>query len=773
MPGSGGTPISSPRQPAEPVHPGGTNVEHILLLLRQATGVDFAKYKANTIGRRIARRMLLQRTERLEQYVSSLQDNPAEVEALYQDLLIGVTGFFRNPDAFEALKKSIFRELTKHRSADEPLRVWVCGCSTGEEAYSIAMAFLEFAEALPTRVSIQVFATDINERAIGQARRGRYPKTVAHDLSPERLRRFFAETDGGYLIGRPVRDLCVFAKHNVLSDPPFSRIDLISCRNLLIYLEPVLQKQIVPLLHYALRPTGFLWLGASEGVGAFSNLFAPLDKKHRMYSKKPAPAQPTLDIAAGGPPTSLATVGKRTNIVGEGLRSSFDPQEEADRLILARYAPAAVVINAELEILQARGDTSQYLQLPPGKATLNVLHLARADFSGVLRMAIHQAMNQQVPVRKEGLPTASPGQSGALNLEVVPLTGTSPQQRYFLVLFLPTAPPAAQDSSVTTQAVGRAASSRRGAKDREIVRLRQELAATEVQDQQGRWYQLQVRPYRTLDNKIDGAVVVLFDIDLLKQSWQRIEDAREAAEAAVRLRDEFLSIAAHELRTPLTTLSAHSQIALRRLQRDGDLDREELLQSLEAVRHQTDGLALLITRLMDVSRIESGRLPLELEQADLTALVESVAARARVRTSRHAISVKAPRSVRALFDPLRLEQVLTNLLDNAIKYGAEDGPIELVLSKPARGRVELAVRDHGAGIPPEKRGQIFERFYQADEGLHKGGMGLGLYVSRQIVELHGGRLLAEFPKDGGARFIVRLPTRIRRREAVGGTKALR
>lgn len=362
----------------------------------------------------------------------------------------------------------------------------------------------------------------------------------------------------------------------------------------------------------------------------------------------------------------------------------------------------------------------------------------------------------------------------------------------------------------------------------------------EVQDQQGRWYQLQVRPYRTLDNKIDGAVVVLFDIDVLKQSQQRIEDARdyaeaivetvpepllvldgnlcvrtasrsflkcfrvareetdgrfiyelgsgqwnipelrtlltdvlvkdrqvegfevrnhfpgigqktmllnarrldqeggrtqlillameditearlaeeersrllaseqaarETAEAAVRLRDEFLSIAAHELRTPLTTLSAHAQIALRRLQQDGDLDRERLLQSLEAVRHQTDGLARLITQLMDLSRIEAGMLPLELEQADLTALVENAAASARVRASRHAISVKAPRSLRALFDPLRLEQVLTNLLDNAIKYGAEDGPIELVLSKPARGRVELAVRDHGAGIPPEKRGR--------------------------------------------------------------------
>jgi excisionase family DNA binding protein len=238
--------------------------------------------------------------------------------------------------------------------------------------------------------------------------------------------------------------------------------------------------------------------------------------------------------------------------------------------------------------------------------------------------------------------------------------------------------------------------------------------------------------------------------------------AREEAEAAVRLRDEFLSIAAHELRTPLTTLSGHAQLVLRRLKRDGQLDAERVVPSLQAITGQADKLSRLLTQLLDISRLDAGKLTLEPQLADLATVVEQAVAGARTRSDRHAISLEAPPSVLAEVDPLRLEQVLVNLLDNAIKYSPNEGPIEVALSRPTHSTIELSVRDHGLGIPPEKRAHIFERFYQAHGNGYKSGMGLGLYISRQIVELHGGELAVEFPPDGGTRFVVRLPREIPR-----------
>ena len=263
------------------------------------TGVDFSLYKANTLRRRIRRRMILNKLDGLGEYAEYLRKNAAEVENLYQDILINVTSFFRDPEAFEVLKEKIFPRIVEHRAPDEPVRIWVVGCSTGEEAYSIAMAFSEFVSERAEHIPVQIFATDLNERSIESARAGLYSKNIAEDVSPERLRRFFTEAEGGYRIGKPLRDMCVFARQNVIADPPFSRMDLISCRNLLIYLEPVLQKQVLPMLHYALKPAGVLWLGHSETTGVASDLFEPEDKRHRFYARKPATGRPRIDYPIG------------------------------------------------------------------------------------------------------------------------------------------------------------------------------------------------------------------------------------------------------------------------------------------------------------------------------------------------------------------------------------------------------------------------------------------------------------------------------------------
>jgi len=275
---------SSSSRTAELVPDGDPQLKNILHLLQTANGVDFSDYKPATVKRRILRRMALHKVGELKQYVQFLRHHPAEAEALYEDMLIKVTSFFRDPDAFEALKAEVFPSILKHRSPEEPIRVWVPGCSTGEETYSQAIALLEFLGNRSADIPIQLFGTDLGQGGIEKARAGIYPDSIAADVSPERLRRFFLKVEGGYRINKTIRDMCVFARQNLLQDPPFSRIDVISCRNVLIYLGPVLQKRIMPIFHYALKPRGFVMLGGAEGIiGTASDLFELMDRKHKIY----------------------------------------------------------------------------------------------------------------------------------------------------------------------------------------------------------------------------------------------------------------------------------------------------------------------------------------------------------------------------------------------------------------------------------------------------------------------------------------------------------
>ena len=258
--------------------------DKILLLLRNHAGVDFALYKSNTVQRRIARRMLLSKHD-LPGYIKFLRGNKVEIATLFSDLLISVTSFFRNPEAFNVLKRVVFPELLKRRSAT-PIRVWVLGCSTGQEAYSVSMAFAELVEGMPRPPMLQIFATDLNEALLDKARAGLYPSNLVAGLSPERLRRFFLEEAGGYRVIKSLRAMVIFARQNLMTDPPFSRVDLICCRNLLIYLEPALQKKALAGFHYALKPDGFLFLGNSESVGELAGRFEPVDERHKIFAKK-------------------------------------------------------------------------------------------------------------------------------------------------------------------------------------------------------------------------------------------------------------------------------------------------------------------------------------------------------------------------------------------------------------------------------------------------------------------------------------------------------
>ena len=447
----------------------------ILQLLRQAAGLDFTKYKQTTLDRRISRRMALHKMEGLEEYARLLQTRPEEVEALCQDILINVTSFFRDPESFEALEATVLPGLFQERSQDEPIRVWVIGCSTGEEAYSLAILVQELTESTRRAVPVQVFATDVNPVCVEKARAGFYSKTIAQDVSPERLRRFFAEMDGKYRISKSVRDMCVFAEHDVLSDPPFSRMDLISCRNLLIYLEPVLQQKILPFLHYALNPNGFLWLGSSETTGASRDLFEPVDAKHRIYSKKLGARRLTLGMpigrkTSGGPASRLP----RREEFGEA-----ELYKEADRILGLKYVPPGVLVDADMDILQFRGDTGPFLAPAPGKAGLNLLKMAREGLLVPLRAALSSARNSRTRVRQESVRVKSNGGYRRIALEVIPFEGPRGAGVFYLVLF--EEPPSSDPSAPSDRAHARTldtASPESESLQIEVNRLTQELAAT-------------------------------------------------------------------------------------------------------------------------------------------------------------------------------------------------------------------------------------------------------------------------------------------------------
>jgi two-component system CheB/CheR fusion protein len=453
--------------------------DNILETVRRVTGVDFTRYKATSVNRRINRRMILHKIAGVQEYARFLRETPGEAEALYQDILIPVTRFFRDPEAFEALKATVLPKLFKDRSPGEPLRVWVLGCSTGQEAYSLAILFVEFAEATGSQLPIQVFATDLNAAGIDKARAGVYPPSITHDVSPERLRRFFSEVNGGYRISKTIRDLCVFARHNVLTDPPFSQIDLISCRNLLIYLEPALQQKVLPLLHYALKPAGFLFLGSSETIGSYRDLFEAADARHKSYAKKPSARRMTFGQAArsrqgrgrlgGGPdPSEPARADAQTP---QGVQAV---QKEADRILLARYVPPSVLVDTDLEILQFRGDTGPYLAPAPGKASLNLLRMARPELAVTLRAAVNKARKEAAPVREEGFRVEIQGETREVHLEVIPVKASPAGEKGgFLVLFEAPSP------ATLPGKTGRVRKPRAGkeATEGEIDRLTQELAA--------------------------------------------------------------------------------------------------------------------------------------------------------------------------------------------------------------------------------------------------------------------------------------------------------
>jgi two-component system, chemotaxis family, CheB/CheR fusion protein len=457
-------------------------LKRILEILRSSTGSDFSLYRSSTILRRIRRRMAFQKTKQLGEYAAFLGTHPDEVKALRQDMLIHVTSFFRDASAFELLKKKVFARLLRERLPEDPIRVWVPGCATGEEVYSLAICLLEARKAKSENVSFQMFGTDISEESLAKARKGIYAAAELQHVSPKRLRQFFTHEGGIYKVKKEIRERCLFAKQDILQDTPFSRLDLISCRNLLIYLTPAAQSRIIPLFHYALRPGGYLLLGKAESITGHSAIFATVNRVHRLYTKKAVPSRINLFREGSAVLDSTEPIATRLSTIR--ANSPAAPRPEA--ILLARHGPPAILVNSNLEILRFSGQLSPYLDPATGEASLNLLKLARPDLVWEIRSTIQKSQKSGRPFRVAGILLDHLPESQSLTLEVIPVPGTITTEKSFWVVFESVSPAV---SATSTEASGRvlprsrdSAASRHRAR-RELhraARLERELAQTKA-----------------------------------------------------------------------------------------------------------------------------------------------------------------------------------------------------------------------------------------------------------------------------------------------------
>ena len=448
-----------------------TGLAAVFSMLKNTFNVDFSHYKETVVNRRVSRRMVINNVEKMAQYVEYLRTHPNELEALYNDMLIGVTSFFREPETFEALKETVFPELSKNRTSKDPIRIWIPGCSTGEEAYSFAIAIQEYLDENSVNLQVQIFGTDVNEKNIDKARQGIYPKTIESDIKENRLKRFFIFNNGNFQITKAIRDICVFAKQDIIADPPFSNLDLVSCRNMLIYFDEYLHERVVHTLHYALKLGGFLVLGSSESIGQFTSFFEPLSKRGVIYVKKRA--QPSITFGLQPSYAYLKPKGEK-NVEKKDALSVL--RDEVDRLLITEYVPAALLVNNELDVLIFRGNVTHYVSPESGLASLNLAKIIRKELRPEITSVIYRARKEKKTVKENAVQFEYAGEQKTINIQVIPLHVKQYEEPFFLLLFEDVSSAAnllRQNMELTYSSEGQ-----KNARDRQNRELREELDST-------------------------------------------------------------------------------------------------------------------------------------------------------------------------------------------------------------------------------------------------------------------------------------------------------
>ncbi|HEY2779270.1 MAG TPA: CheR family methyltransferase [Steroidobacteraceae bacterium] len=759
----------------------------ICAVLRAQLGHDFSGYRDKTFLRRVQRRMQVLDLTTLEDYIVRLRSNREEVDLLFRDLLIRVTSFFRDQATFEILETKIIPLLFAGKEADSTVRIWVPGCATGEEAYSLAILMREHMDRLGGVPKVQIFATDIDSAAIATARAGRYPPVLLEGLLPERRQRFFIDTLDSSVVSKEIRDLCTFSTHNLVRDPPFSRMDMVSCRNLLIYMDTALQAAVLPAFHYSLAHGGILLLGASESAAQHGDLFEALDKTSRIFRKRDVKSPPlhlrlpeSGTLAAQNPrkPVDRAAVaGAAAHPLSlQGLKVAApvkSPVAGAGRLnewIGALFPQAQRLARSENDLsntqeeLQSLSEEHQ-TALEELRSTNEELHSVNEEM---------QSTNEELETSKEELQSLNE-ELHTVNLRLTEKVDELAQANSDLRNLFESTEVATifLDRHLIirsfTPAIGALYNlipSDAGRPLTDIVsRLDYDSMAEDVthvleslqplERQIGRLdhtahYIMRILPYREPDSTVSGVLVTFVDVS-------SIVEAEAALREADLRKDVFLATLSHELRNPLAPIRTAA-----RLLEGARLAPEDLMRVQGIISRQVAHLSSLLDDLLDVSRITRGAFVLKRELVDIRGLIEEAveSAQPAIDAKRHTLLVQIPDSPVIMdVDPVRITQVVSNLLTNAAKYTPIGGTITLGSRREPEALI-IYIRDNGIGLAPEELTRIFNMFTRVDSKSDRpeGGLGIGLALAKGLVELHGGRIEARSAGLGlGSELLVSLP----------------
>ncbi len=865
--------------------PDGNALRGILSRLQTLTGHDFSRYKRPSLLRRIGRRVAVAKCSSLTEYHRYLRGHPAEATALMRELLITVTDFFRDPESFDALADRVIPSLFEGKSERDAVRVWVAGCASGEEAYTLAMLLHEYAATLERQVPIKIFATDIEETAIEAARAGVYSAVALQNVPVEYRERYFQAENGDFRISKELRDLVLFARHNVLQDPPFANLDLVSCRNLLIYLNADAQRTAFEVFHYALGDDGYLFLGASESPDASAGLFTTFDRGARIFRTNPSKPRhlPVSELSIHSFEGMPERMRRELPAAPE-----FSYARLHQQLLVARYAPASLLVDQGYRVLHVSTRASAYLKVPEGEPSYNVLDLVDPELRPTLRAALFQVLGKgETPDVQRVRLSGPPGR--LIDLRVRPVVGADTTQRLAQVVFedvasvAPARPKSVEGAKLeplverleeeldharaqlkATVEEYETATEELRASNEELLSMNEELQSTaeeletskeelqsmneelstvnqelnskvqeldevnsdlknllsstnigtlfldrglrlkrytkpatelfnlipsdvgrpiahvthmldyqgladdaaqvlsdltpverETRSEDGHWFIVRLRPYRTMRDQIDGVVVTFVDITQRRAEEQAVIEARDAADRLAQLRAAFLANISHEIRTPLTSIIGLSQVLGEKLdERNQEMARlihrsgQRLLQTLDSV--------------LDLSQIESGELRPKFEQVDVVAHVNDSVDMMRPMATDKGLDLRFEPHQDAFVtvtDPGFFSRIVDNLLSNAIKF-TKQGHIQVDLRcEPMLCVLEVA--DTGIGIGEDFLPQLFDKFKQADTGTSKiyQGSGLGLSLVRELVGLLGGSITVDSIKGQGTTFRVELPNR--------------
>ena len=754
----------------------------ICSILKSQLGHDFSDYRSQTFLRRVGRRMQVVDARTLPTYIEKLKISPDEVALLFRDLLIRVTSFFRDKETFETISSEVIPRLFAGKAADKTVRLWVPGCATGEEAYSIAILLREHLDSLSAAPKVQLFATDIDDSAITTARLGRYPKTLLEGLDDARRQRFFTHSQGSYSVNRDVRELCTFSVHNLIRDPPFSMMDLVSCRNLLIYMNPQLQGRVVPVFHYSLVPGGILLLGGSESLAQHPDLFDTLDKKARIFQRRDGrspqlqfPWQrspiPLRGASPQGPPDMAESPPRDRNSAGTPSRGKEGyPSSRFEHLL--GDGPVDAALGSELRgAVKTVSEEFQSLS-EEHQTALEELRSANEELHSVNEEM--QSTNEELETSKEELQSLNE-EMHTVNLrlseKVDELDNANADLRNLFdstqiaTVFL--------DRHLIIRSFTHAIAtvynlipSDQGRPLTDIVshlhytNLREDVAHVlstleplerrVERDDRSAHYIMRILPYRQPDSTVSGVLVTFVDVTNIVQ-------AEEALVEADMRKDVFLATLSHELRNPLAPI----RIAAQLLQAP-NLIETNLKRAQEIIIRQVGHMSSLLDDLLDVARITRNSFNLKKEYAEVRKLFDDAieTVQPALEGKQHTLRVEQKDTEITLeVDPVRMTQVITNLLTNAVKYTPAGGLINLSVSVEAQHLI-IAVRDNGIGLTREAMQKIFDMFTRVEsETAHsEGGLGIGLALAKGLAELHGGRLEVNSKGLGqGSEFLIRLP----------------